>query len=77
MTTRYMTTKELSKYTSLPVRTLHEWARNGRIPSVKMGRMWLFDQLEIDKTIASNKHSVDRHEMTPVEIVGGVAGDSL
>jgi hypothetical protein len=37
----------------------------------------LFDLREIDKIMDLNKHYADQHETTPVEIVGGVVGDSL
>ncbi|MDL1934696.1 helix-turn-helix domain-containing protein [Candidatus Brocadia sp. AMX2] len=35
---RYANIKEVSEYTSLPVKTLYEWASLGRIPSIKLGR---------------------------------------
>jgi excisionase family DNA binding protein len=37
-TERYVDIKAVSRYTSLPVKTLYEWAGQGKIPSVKMGR---------------------------------------
>ena len=43
MEKRYASIKEVSKYTSLPVKTLYEWASIGRIPSIKLGRRVLFD----------------------------------
>ena len=75
--TRYVNAKALSKYTSLPVQTIYEWARKGKFPCVKIGRKVLFDLKEIDKIMDLNKHYADQHEATPVEIVGGVTGDSL
>ena len=35
---RYVDVKAVSKYTSLPVKTLYDWASLGRFPSVKYGR---------------------------------------
>ncbi len=75
--TRYVNAKALSKYTSLPVQTIYEWARKGKFPCSRIGRRMLFDLQEIDKIMDLNKHYADQHETTPVEIVGGVVGDSL
>jgi excisionase family DNA binding protein len=55
MTKRYLSIKEVSEYTSIPVKTLYEWASQGRIPSIKMGSRVLFDLANIDKVMARNK----------------------
>ncbi|MCQ3916397.1 MAG: hypothetical protein DPW20_03255 [Candidatus Brocadia sp.] len=52
---RYANIKEVSEYTSLPVKTLYEWASLGRIPSIKLGRRVLFDLNDIDNFMASLK----------------------
>jgi len=49
----YEVFKEVSEYTSLPVKTLYEWASIGRIPSIKLGRRVLFDLEDIDRLLAS------------------------
>ncbi len=72
---RYVSIKELSEYTSLPVKTLYEWASTGRIPSVKIGRRVLFDLHEIDKIMDSCKRSSNQCEMTANKIIGDIHGN--
>jgi excisionase family DNA binding protein len=52
---RYANIKEVSDYTSLPMKTLYEWSSLGRIPSIKIGRRVLFDLQDIDKLMESLK----------------------
>ncbi len=52
---RYVSIKAVSEYTSLPVKTLYEWAGMGRIPSIKLGRRVLFDLTDIDSFMTSLK----------------------
>ena len=40
---RYVNINEVSKYTSIPVKSLYELASQGRIPSIKLGKRVLFD----------------------------------
>ena len=44
---RYVNINEVSKYTSLPVKSLYELASQGRMPSIKYGRRVLFDLQDI------------------------------
>lgn len=55
MKKRYANIKEVSEYTSLPVKTLYDWAGTGRVPSIKLGRRVLFDLNEIDSFMSSLK----------------------
>ena len=55
MKKRYANIKEVSAYTSLPVKTLYEWASLGRVPSIKAGRRVLFDLEDIDSFMSSLK----------------------
>ena len=70
MTKRYANIKEVSEYTSLPVKTLYEWAAIGKIPSIKLGRRVLFDLHDIDKTMASMKRNYNQCEKTVNKIIG-------
>ena len=72
MTRRYVNIKEVSEYTSLPVKTLYEWAGQGRIPSIKMGRRVLFDLQDIDKIMGSLKRPYNQHEKTVNKIIGDI-----
>ncbi len=67
---RYVSIKEVSEYTSLPVKTLYEWAGTGRIPSVKIGRRVLFDLQDIDKIMNSFKRTANQCEITANKIIG-------
>jgi excisionase family DNA binding protein len=77
MQERYVDIKTVSRYTSLPVKTLYEWAGTGRIPSVKIGRRVLFDLHDIDKIMDSFKRSSNQCEMTANKIIGGINGNGI
>ena len=72
---RYVDIKAVSKYTSLPVKTLYEWSGTGRIPSIKIGRKVLFDLQDIDKMMESMKRTCNKEEEIANKILGGVHGN--
>jgi excisionase family DNA binding protein len=74
---RYVDIKVASRYTSLRVKTLYEWAGTGRIPSVKIGRRVLFDLHDIDKIMDSFKRSSNQYEMTANKIIGDLHGNGI
>jgi len=74
---RYVGIKKVSEYTSLPVKTLYEWAGTGRIPSVKIGRRVLFDLHDIDKIMDSFKRTSNQCEMTAKKIIGDLHGNGI
>ncbi len=74
---RYGGIKEASKYTSIPVKTLYEWASTGRMPSIKMGRRVLFDLDAIDKVMASLGRPYLEQDKTVDKIVGDIRNDSI
>jgi len=67
---RYANVKEVSNYTSLPVKTLYEWSAQGKIPSIKMGRRVLFDLYDIDRVMAGLKRPCHQQEKTADKIIG-------
>ncbi len=77
MTKRYANIKEVSEYTSLPKTTLYEWAGQGKIPSIKIGRRVLFDLNDIDKVMASLKRNYNQIGKTADKIVGGINGNNI
>ncbi len=77
MTKRYANIKEVSEYTSIPVKTLYEWASIGRIPSIKIGSRVLFDLNDVDKVMASLKRHYLQHEKTANKIIGGIHGNNI
>ena len=46
-----MTTKELAEYLKLHGITICKYAADGRIPAIRIGRVWRFDKDAIDKWI--------------------------
>ncbi len=74
---RYVDIKAASRYTSLPVKTLYEWAGTGRIPSVKIGRRVLFDLHDIDKIMDSFKRTSNQCKMTANKIIGDLHGNGI
>ncbi len=77
VTKRYANIKEVSEYTSLPVKTLYEWAAIGKIPSIKLCRRVLFDLNDIDKAMASLKRPYLQHEKTANKIIGDALDNSI
>ena len=75
MTKRYANIKEVSEYTSLPVKTLYEWASIGRIPSIKLGSRVLFDLHKIDEIMANLERPYLQHEKTANKIIGDLHGN--
>lgn len=72
---RYVDIKAVSRYTSLPVKSLYEWAGTGRIPSIKLGRRVLFDLHDIDKIMNSFKRSDNQCEIRANKIIGDLHGN--
>jgi excisionase family DNA binding protein len=65
-----LTLTELAQYLSLHECTVRKYAAAGRIPAMRIGRVWRFDKEDIDRWIAgsqnnpgSNDHS--REKTTP------------
>ncbi len=72
---RYVDAKAISEYTSLPKGTIYEWAGQGKIPSIKMGRRVLFDLHDIDKVMASMKRTCNKDEEIVNKIIGAIHGN--
>ena len=72
---RYVDAKAISEYTSLPKGTIYEWAGQGKIPSIKMGRRVLFDLHDIDKVMASMKRTCNKDEEIVNKIIGDIQGN--
>ncbi|MBT6225190.1 MAG: helix-turn-helix domain-containing protein [Candidatus Scalindua sp.] len=74
-TKRYVSIKEVSAYTSLAENTLYEWAGQGKIPSIKIGRRVLIDLEDIDRLMSSFKRSTNQCETTANKIIGDLHGN--
>jgi len=55
-----MTTKELAKYLKLHEITICKYATEGRIPAIRIGRVWRFDKDAIDKWIGEGTPSLNK-----------------
>ena len=55
-----MTTKELAKYLKLHEITICKYAAEGRIPAIRIGRVWRFDKDAIDKWIGEGTPPLDK-----------------
>jgi excisionase family DNA binding protein len=74
---RYVNIKEVSEYTSLPVKSLYELAGTGRIPSIKLGRRVLFDLNDVDVVMASLKRPYNQCDKIANKIVEGTHGNEI
>ncbi len=72
MSKRYVGIREISEYTSLPIKTLYDWASQGKIPSIKCGSRVLFDLHDIDQKLASLKRNSDQGKKSVDKIVGDI-----
>ncbi|NUN22914.1 MAG: helix-turn-helix domain-containing protein [Candidatus Jettenia caeni] len=72
MKKRYVSVKEVSEYTSLPVKTLYDWASQGKVPSIKFGRRVLFDLEDIDQIMASYKRDMQSFKEVANKIIGEI-----
>lgn len=77
MDKRYCSIKDVSEYTSLPVKTLYEWASQGRVPSIKVGRRVLFDLNDIDEFMKSLKRVINKCEKTVSKITGDINSEEI
>ncbi len=71
-TERYVDIKAVSKYISMPVKTLYEWASMGKIPSLKMGRRVIFDLHDIDRYMESLKRPYNQVGIIADKILGDI-----
>jgi hypothetical protein len=56
---------------------LYEWARQGKIPCVKLGRRVLFDLNDIDALMASMKRNTNQVEKASDKIVGNILRNDI
>lgn len=48
-----MTTKEVARYLKLHELTICKYAAQGKIPAIRIGRVWRFDKEAIDRWISA------------------------
>ncbi len=74
---RYVDIKRVSRYTSLPVKTIYDWSNQGKFPCIKFGRRILFDIQDVDKAMANLKRPHLQYEKTVNKIVGDIHGNGI
>lgn len=52
MMAQIMTTRELAKYLRLHEITICKLSKEGKIPSIRIGKVWRFDKVVIDEWIS-------------------------
>ena len=56
-----MTTKEIANYLKLHEITICKYAGEGKIPAIRIGRVWRFDKEVIDKWIKEGQEKTVAH----------------
>jgi excisionase family DNA binding protein len=74
---RYVDIKRVSRYTSLPVKTIYDWSSQGKFPCIKFGRRILFDIQDVDEAMAKLKRPLLKLENTVNKIIGDLHGNAL
>jgi excisionase family DNA binding protein len=59
-----MTTKEMAEYLKLHEITICKYAGEGRIPAIRIGRVWRFDKDVIDEWIAKGQSNPEEVKET-------------
>ncbi len=49
--------KEVAEYLEVEVRTVEQWAREGKVPGLQEGGQWRFEKARVDEWVASQKNS--------------------
>jgi len=50
-----MTVEDVAEYLRVKASTVYEWASNGKLPGVKVGRLWRFERSEVEKWVRENR----------------------
>jgi predicted DNA-binding transcriptional regulator AlpA len=74
---RYINAKQLSVYTSIPIKTIYEWSSTGRLPVIRIGRSLLYDLQDIERVMDSMKHNSNQVDKIANKIVGDVFNNDI
>ena len=74
---RYVDIKQLSTYTSIPIKTLYEWTSVGKVPSIKIGRKLLYDLEDVNTFMTGLKRNYNQCEITANKIIGDLHGNNI
>lgn len=53
----YLTAKQVAEYLQVKPLTIYQWAREEKIPAIKIGRIWRFKKDVIDAFLEEQLHS--------------------
>lgn len=54
------TVQEIAKYLGLKTTTIYNWAQEGRLPAIKIGRTWRFNMVLVNAWL--ERHSQEGEE---------------
>jgi len=66
-----MDIKEVAKYLRVKDSTVYTWAQEGRLPALRLGRLWRFRRTDLDRWLENRRfqqvdeempHSTEAHE---------------
>ena len=57
----YLTAKQVAEYLQVKPLTIYQWAREDKIPAIKIGRIWRFKKDAIDTFLEEQLHSKDNN----------------
>ena len=60
--TKIMTTREVSEYLKLHEITICKYAAQGKIPAIRIGKVWRFNKDVIDDWIRTGQNEPQTHE---------------
>ncbi len=49
--------KEVAEYLEVDIRTIEQWARDGKLPGAQEGGQWRFEKSKVDEWVATQKSS--------------------
>ena len=52
-----LSSKEMAEYLEVDIRTVEQWARDGKIPGSQEGGQWRFEKSKVDEWVATQKSS--------------------
>lgn len=63
---KILTVEEVGSYLQIPKQTLYVWAREGKIPAIKVGKHWRFKKSSLDIWMQEKEKS--NHKRSTVNI---------
>jgi excisionase family DNA binding protein len=55
-----MTLPEVASYLQIAERTVYHWAQTGRLPGFKLGTVWRFKRMDVERWIEDQKRKTER-----------------